>query len=80
MDMANVVSGLLGEKDGEEMVSPSVLRHRLSSPPQRQMILSSRLTSTAMIHYFKPKMESVVDRGTKVPHSTFTACVPSSCV
>ncbi|GFZ43528.1 FACT complex subunit SPT16 [Saitozyma sp. JCM 24511] len=60
VDMANVVSGLLGEKDGEEM---------------RQMILSSRLTSTAMIHYFKPKMESVVDRGTKVPHSTFTAMI-----
>ena len=53
VDMASAMSDLLAEKDGEEM---------------KYMITSGKLTSTAMIHYFKPKMEAVIDKGTKVPH------------
>lgn len=30
------------------------------------------MTSTAMIHYFKSKMESIIDRGTKVSHDQFS--------
>ncbi|ORX35981.1 FACT complex subunit SPT16 [Kockovaella imperatae] len=60
VDMAPAMSCVLAEKDGEEM---------------KNMITSGKLTSTAMIHYFKPKMESIIDKGTKVPHSQLAVLV-----
>jgi hypothetical protein len=33
------------------------------------------MTATAMIHYFKPKMESIIDKGSKVTHEQLTQYV-----
>ena len=60
VDMALAMSAVLAEKDGEEM---------------KNVITSSKMTSTAMINYFKPKMESIIDKGTKVAHSQLASLV-----
>lgn len=34
--------------------------------------------STAMVHYFKPKMESIIDKESKVPHDEFATYVKNN--
>lgn len=59
------VSQFLLNKDGEEMVS-DIQASRADW--QKTVITAARLTSTAMQHYFKTKMEAIIDREQKVPH------------
>jgi len=40
---------------------------------QKHVITGAKMTSTAMINYFKSKMEAIIDRGTKVPHEQLAA-------
>jgi hypothetical protein len=63
-------SQMLLEKDGEEMVSPASasLRHMTAADSQKTIMTAARMTSTAMQHYFKSKMEAIIDREQKVPH------------
>lgn len=74
--MAAAISEVLGEKDGEELVSwENSLCASGTADSQKTVITSSRLTSTCMIHYFKSKMESIIDRGTKVTHEEFASMI-----
>ncbi|KAK6905729.1 FACT complex subunit SPT16 [Kwoniella mangroviensis CBS 8507] len=60
VDISISVSAILNEKDGEEL---------------KNLITGSKMTATTMQHYFKSKMESIIDRGTKVPHEVFAGLV-----
>ncbi|KAK8865948.1 FACT complex subunit SPT16 [Kwoniella newhampshirensis] len=53
VDVSVAVSDILAVRDGDEM---------------KNVITGAKMTSTAMVHYFKSKMESIIDRGTVVPH------------
>jgi hypothetical protein len=39
---------------------------------QEHHTIASRLCSTMMSTYFKPKMEAIIDKGTKVSHEYFS--------
>ncbi|WWC58713.1 FACT complex subunit SPT16 [Kwoniella dejecticola CBS 10117] len=60
VDISSTISAILNEKDGEEL---------------KNLITGSKMTATAMQHYFKSKMESIIDRGTVVPHEVFAGLV-----
>ncbi|WVQ82770.1 FACT complex subunit SPT16 [Cryptococcus sp. DSM 104549] len=60
VDMAVAMSSILAEKDGDEM---------------KTVITSAKMTSTVMVHYFKSKMESIIDRGSSVPHDDFAVLI-----
>ncbi|OWZ71873.1 FACT complex subunit SPT16 [Cryptococcus neoformans] len=60
VDVAIPISAVLAEKDGEEL---------------KTIITSAKLTSTVMINYFKSKMESIIDRGTKMSHEALAQLV-----
>jgi len=69
VDIAVAISEILAEKDGDEIVSLSSCPGRpLLINLQKHIITGSKMTATAMIHYFKPKMESIIDKGSKVSH------------
>lgn len=62
---------VLAPKDGEEAVS---LRGKgEKTDVQKTVLTGAKLVSTAMVHYFKPKMESIIDKGSKVPHDELAA-------
>ncbi|KAL7419533.1 FACT complex subunit spt16 [Cryptotrichosporon argae] len=60
VDVTASISAVLAEKDGEEIAAT---------------LTASRLASTAMTHYFKSKMEALIDRGTAITHEAFAALV-----
>lgn len=39
--------------------------------PQEATTTAAKLCSTVMMHYFKPKMEAILDKGTNVTHESF---------
>ncbi|WRT64164.1 FACT complex subunit SPT16 [Kwoniella shivajii] len=60
VDISTAISAILNEKDGDEL---------------KNLITGAKMSSTAMQHYFKSKMESIIDRGTVVPHDVFAGLV-----
>lgn len=59
-DVSPAISVILAPKDPQE------LKHHLTA---------SRLCSTVMAHYFKPKMESIIDKDSKISHENFAAMI-----
>ncbi|KAL1410609.1 FACT complex subunit spt16 [Vanrija albida] len=60
VDVAVAVSAILADKDNEEI---------------KATVTAARLTSTCMQHYFKSKMEALIDRETKITHENFSQLV-----
>ncbi|OCF42303.1 FACT complex subunit SPT16 [Kwoniella heveanensis CBS 569] len=60
VDISVALSAVFAEKDGDEM---------------KNVITGAKMTATAMQHYFKSKMESIIDRGTSVPHEQLAGLV-----
>ena len=65
------ISEYLAVRDAEELVSSRAAVRKISTHEQKITTTSAQLTTTAMIQYFKPKMESVIDRGSKLSHEDF---------
>jgi hypothetical protein len=40
---------------------------------QKHHLTASRLCSTVMQYYFKPKMESIIDKDSKISHENFAS-------
>lgn len=57
-DVTPAMSSIMGPKDPKEL---------------EYHTMSARLCSTVMQHYFKPKMQSLLDKGTKMSHETLAA-------
>ncbi|KAK4688063.1 FACT complex subunit SPT16, partial [Tremellales sp. Uapishka_1] len=60
VDIASAVAAILAVKDGDEL---------------KNEITGAKMTSTCMIHYLKTKMESLLDRGTKISHEDLAGLV-----
>lgn len=57
-DVTPAMSSIMGPKDPKEL---------------EYHTMSARLCSTVMQHYFKPKMQSLLDKGTKMTHETLAS-------
>nr|ODN93073.1 FACT complex subunit SPT16 [Cryptococcus depauperatus CBS 7841] len=60
VDVSIPISAVLAIRDGEDL---------------KTVITSSKLTSTVMVNYFKSKMESIIDRGTKMTHDSLAQLI-----
>ncbi|KAH8829607.1 FACT complex subunit SPT16 [Flagelloscypha sp. PMI_526] len=65
-----------GSKPQQVDITNSCLRLPFCKRPRRQIIeTAGHLTATLLKHYVAPKLESILDRESKTPHSTVSATI-----
>lgn len=79
VDVTSAVSGFLSTKDTSELVNPfpSDLQAILTSRLQQTIQTAGNLTATLLKHYVSSKLENILDREAKTPHSTLSATIES---
>lgn len=74
VDMAPAISTVLAVKDEDELVCANCVRSiSLANIAQKVVRTAASLTSTLMAHYVALKLETILDRETKITHEHFAA-------